>query len=73
MVFLFNEICTKMAFLPLGSTLCPPKSMITAQIHVKLILTHIIFAKVLQQPILDPTGFWITKIYLLKNKKKSLK
>ena len=46
MVFLVDEICTKMTFLPLGSTLCPPKSIITAQIHVKLILTLIILAKV---------------------------
>ena len=58
MVYLVDETCTKMeANLPLGANLCPPKSIITAQIQVKLILTHITFAKVLQQPILDPTGF----------------
>ena len=62
MVFLVDKICTKMALLPLGSSLCPPKSIITAQIHVKLILNHIILAKVLQQPILGPNGFLITKI-----------
>ena len=62
MVFLVDEICTKMTFLPLGSSLCPPKCIITAQIHVKLILTYIILAKLLQQPILGRTGFWITKI-----------
>ena len=56
MVSLADEICTKMVFLPLRSTLRPPKSIITAQIHVKLILTHIILAKVLQQYILGPTG-----------------
>ena len=50
-----------MTFLPLGTTL-PPKSIITAQIHVKFILTQIILTKVLQQPNLSPTGFWIIKI-----------
>ena len=60
MVFLVDETCTKMACL--GTILCPPKSIMTAQIHVKLILTHIVLAKVLQQPILDATGFWIKKI-----------
>ena len=62
MVFFVDEICTKMAFLPLGSTSCPPKCIITAQIHVKLTLTHTSLAKVLQQPILGRTGFWIAKI-----------
>ena len=47
MVFLVEETFTKIAFLSLGATLYPPKSIITAQIHVKLILTHIILAKVL--------------------------
>ena len=57
MVFLVDETYTKMAFLPLGATLCFPKSIITAQIHVKLILTHVVLAKVLHQPISSPTGF----------------
>ena len=61
MVFLVNKTCTKMTFLPLGTTL-PPKSIITAQIHVEFILTQIILTKVLQQPNLRPTGFWIIKI-----------
>ena len=47
MVFLVNKICTKLAFLSLGATLCHPKSIITPQIHVKLILTHT-----------KPTNFW---------------
>ena len=57
MVFLVDETYTKMAFLPLGATLCFPKSIIIAQIHVKLILTHVVLAKVLHQPISSPTGF----------------
>ena len=52
MVFSVMETCPKLTFLPWGPHLCPPKSIITAQIHVKFILTHIILAKVLQQPIL---------------------
>ena len=50
MVFLVEETCTKLIFLTLGggTTLCCPESIIIAQIHVKLILTHIILAKVLQ-------------------------
>ena len=56
MVSLVDEICPKMVFLPLRSILCHPKSIITAQIHLKLISTHIILAKVLQQYILGPTG-----------------
>ena len=62
-----------MAFLLLGTTLCPPKLIITAQNHVKLILTLVILAKVLQQPILGPTRFYILKIKLLKNQKKVIK
>ena len=69
MVFLVEETCTKLIFLTLGggwgvggTTLCCPKSIIIAQIHVKLILTHIILAKVLQQPILCTSGLWIIKI-----------
>ena len=63
MVFLVEETCTKLTFLTLGGgTLCCPKSIIIAQIHVKLILTHIILAKVLQQPILCTSGLWIIKI-----------
>ena len=61
MVFLVDEICTKMTFLPLGATLCPSKSYVTDQIHVELILTNIVLAKALQQPILGPTAFWIIK------------
>ena len=62
MVFLVDETCTKLTFLPLEATLCCTKSIITAQIHVKLILTHIILTKVLQQPILSTNGLWIIKI-----------
>ena len=62
MVFLVDEICTKLTFLPLGATLCHPKSVITAQIHVKLILTHIVLAKVLEQPILSANELWTIKI-----------
>ena len=62
MVFFLDEICTKMVVLPLGCTLCPPKCIITAQIHVKLISTYIILAKLLQQPILGHIGFWTSKI-----------
>ena len=62
MVFLVDETCTKLTFLPLGATLCHPKSVTTAQIHVKLILTHIVLAKVLQQPILSTNELWIIKI-----------
>ena len=51
-VFLVDKTCTKLIFLPLVVTLYHPKSIITAQIHVKLILTNIILAKVLQQLIL---------------------
>ena len=35
-----------------GGNLCRPKSIISAKIHVKLILTHTTLAKALQQPIL---------------------
>ena len=59
MVFLVDETYTKMAFLPLGATLCFPKSIIIAQIHVKLVLTHLVLAKVLHQQISSPTGFWM--------------
>ena len=38
MIFLDEEICTKTTILQLGATWCPLKSIITAQIHVKLIL-----------------------------------
>ena len=48
MVFLVDETCAKLTFLPLGATLCRPKSIVTAQIHMKLILPHIIRAKVLE-------------------------
>ena len=37
MVLLVGETCTKMTFLIPGATLCPPKSIVTAEIHVKLI------------------------------------
>ena len=56
MVFAVDETWAKKAFLPLGATLCLPKSILTAQIHVKLILIRIILAKVLQQPILCANG-----------------
>ena len=69
MVFLVDITCTKLTFLPLRATLFRPKSIITAQIHVKLIITHIIIAKVLEQPILRSNGLWIVKIELLKNQK----
>ena len=72
MVFLVDETCTKTTFLPLGATVCPPESIIRAQIHVKLILNPIIHAKVIQQPVLGPIGFWIIKVLLLRNEKKSL-
>ena len=62
MVFLVDETCAKLTFLPLGATLCRPKSIITAQIHVKLILPHIILARVIVQPILDTNRLWIIKI-----------
>ena len=62
MVFLVDETCAKLTFLPLGATLCRPKSIVTAQIHMKLILPHIILAKVLEQPILDTNRLWIIKI-----------
>ena len=69
MVFLVDENSTKLTLLNLKATLCPPKSIITAQIHKKLILTHIILATVLKQPILGANGLWMIKIQLLKNQK----
>ena len=62
MVFLVDENSTKLTFLNLKATLCRPKSIITAQIHKKLILTHIILAIVLKQPILGANGLWMIKI-----------
>ena len=62
MVFLVHKTSIKMPFLPHGGTLCHPMSILTAEIHVKLILTHIILAKVLQQPILGASALWIIKI-----------
>ena len=50
--FQLRKLAPNWHFCPWGPYLCPPKSIITAQIHVKFILTHIILAKVLQQPIL---------------------
>ena len=50
--FQLRKLAPNWHFCPWGPHLCPPKSIITAQIHVKFILTHIILAKVLQQPIL---------------------
>ena len=73
MVFLVDETCTKLRFLPLGAILCCPKSIITGQILVTLILTHIILAKVLQQPILGANGLLIIMIQLLKNQKYIIK
>ena len=67
MVFLVDETFAKATFLPLGATLCPHESIIRAQTHVKLILTPIIHAKVIQQPVLGPIGFWIIKVWLLRN------
>ena len=61
MVILVETTCTIMVFVLLGTTLCPTMSIATPHIHEKLSLTHLILAKVLQQPILDPTGFWIIK------------
>ena len=64
MFFLVKETCTKLTFLPLGPllSLFVSRSIIAAQIHGKLILTHITFAKVLQQLILGANGLWIIKI-----------
>ena len=56
MVFLVDETCIKWFFLKNG-IIFPPKFIVTAQIHVKLILTHIILDNIVQQPILGLTGF----------------
>ena len=67
------KLAPKWHFYSWGPLCVPPKLIITAQNHVKLILTLVILAKVLQQPILGPTRFYILKIKLLKNQKKVIK
>ena len=62
MVFLVDKTCTKLTFFSLGVILCHLKSIITPQIHVKLILIQIILTNLLQQPILDANGLWIINI-----------
>ena len=52
------KLASKQHFSPWEPVCVPPESIITAQIHVKLTLTPIVLAKVLQQPILGPIGFW---------------
>ena len=59
MVFLTElmKLSPQQHFCPWDPLCISLESIITAQIHVKLILTPIVLAKVLQQPIAGPIGF----------------
>ena len=61
-VFLVDETYIKMTFLIRWATLCPPKSITTAHIYGKLILTDAIVATALQHLILGLTEVLIIKI-----------
>ena len=72
--FQLRKLAPNWHFWPWAPHLCPPKSIITAQIHVKFILTHIILAKVLQQPILMvPMDYGSYRYSSLKIRNKWLK